>query len=160
MSGAKIYKSIVDEEIKGNITEANWCVDLVQYATYKCKIEGLIAAGSFLCPEIIEVDDCILVRQLISGEEKEIIEYIETSKKIETKKEIEMMVNTWSIGDFFTGEYSEGMDDDKVLNQFAMMLCYFWQMRVNELFPDRDIVVETGMELMGEYGLCITMYEK
>lgn len=70
-----------------------------------------------------------------------------------------MMVNSWSIGDFFTGEYNELMDNERILKQFADMLVYFWQQRVNELFPDKKMVVMLGDDLMGEYGLCITMFE-
>ena len=39
-------------------------------------------------------------------------------------------------------------------------LVYFWKKRVDELFPNRNIVVEMGMELFGESGLSITLYEE
>ncbi len=57
------------------------------------------------------------------------------------------------------GDSSQFMDNEKVLYQFSNALAYFWQCRVKELFPDKKIVVELGNELMGELGLCITMYE-
>ena len=36
----------------------------------------------------------------------------------------------------------------------------FWKNRVKELFPQKEIIVELRNDLMGEFGLCITMYEK
>ena len=76
-----------------------------------------------------------------------------------SKKDIEMSVNTWSIGDFFVGDTSDLMDNKRVLNEFGNVLVYFWRCRVKELFPNRNIIVELGDELMGEMGLCITLYE-
>ena len=75
------------------------------------------------------------------------------------KKDIEMSVNTWSIGSFFLGDI-ELMDNENVLIEFGKALIYFWKKRVDELFPNRNIIVETGMELFGEFGLSITLYEE
>ena len=52
------------------------------------------------------------------------------------------------------------MDNENVLREFGKALVYFWKKRVNELFPNRNIVVEMGMELFGEFGLSITLYEE
>ena len=70
-----------------------------------------------------------------------------------------MSVNTWSIGDFFIGDTSKLMDDDEIIIQFGNALVYFWKSRVRELFPEKKITVRLGNDLMGEYGLCITLYE-
>lgn len=48
-------------------------------------------------------------------------------------------------------------DADNVMEVNA--LAYFGDRRVKELFPDREIVVKLDNDLMGEYGLCVTMYE-
>lgn len=78
---------------------------------------------------------------------------------ITTKKAIEMSVNTWSIGDFFIGDTSELMDNEKVIQQLGKAIVYFWKCRVKELFPEKEIIVEMENDLMGEMGLCVTMYE-
>ncbi|MDE6208993.1 MAG: hypothetical protein K2M73_04870 [Lachnospiraceae bacterium] len=75
------------------------------------------------------------------------------------KKAIEMSVNTWSIGDFFIGDSSELMDNEKVIQQFGNVLVYYWKRRAKEIFPEKEMIVELGNNLMGEFGLCITMYE-
>lgn len=70
-----------------------------------------------------------------------------------------MSVNTWSIGDFFVGDSSELMDNKEILTQFGKAIVYFWKNSAKDLFPDRKIIVRLGNNLMGEFGLCITMYE-
>jgi len=44
------------------------------------------------------------------------------------KKDIEMSVNSWSIGDFFIGDI-ELMDNENVLREFGKALVYFWKKR-------------------------------
>ena len=44
--------------------------------------------------------------------------------------------------------------------QFSDILVYNWQQRLNELFPQKKFIVETGNEIMGELGLTITVYER
>lgn len=157
----EILNSVVDSNIKNEIKDADWCTDLIQYATYKCKIDGLIAAAYLFCPQIIQVKDYIFIEQFWNCSMEESMNCISRLEEQyhNDKKAIEMSVNTWSIGDFFTGDSSQLLDNEKVLFQFGSALVYFWKCRVKELFPDRKIIVELGNELMGEFGLCITMYE-
>lgn len=162
MNDYKVYKSVVDKEIKKELREADWCRDLIQYATYKCKIDGLISSAYLFCPQIIEIEGYIFIEQFCEYEEGEEQEFINKLKEQynNDKKNIELSVNTWSIGDFFSGETSELMNNLEILTEFGKALMYFWKLRVRELFPDRKIKIELGNDLMGEYGLCITMFEE
>ncbi len=162
MENVTIFKSIVDEKIKNEIKDAEWCTDLVQYTTYKCKIEGLISAAYLFCPNIIQVKDYIFIKQFWNCDEDESIERICRLEERygNDRKSIEMSVNTWSLGDFFIGDINQAMDNEKIIRQFGEAIVYFWKNRVNELFPQKEVVVELGNNLMGEIGLCITMYEK
>ncbi len=47
-----------------------------------------------------------------------------------------------------------------ILRSLQRQFSIFWQLRVNSLFPSRDIVVEIGEEIMGEEGLTVTLYQK
>jgi len=47
-----------------------------------------------------------------------------------------------------------------IIDEFAKAIQYFWQMRLNELFPDRDVVVEIGEDIMGEEGLVVVVYQR
>lgn len=162
MEGYKVYESVVDKKIKKEISEADWCPNLIQYATYKCKIDGLISAAYLFCPQIIEIEGYVFIEQFCEYEEGEEQNFISKLKQQynNDKKSIELSVNTWSIGDFFSGETSELMNNLEVLTEFGKALMYFWKLRVHELFPEREIKVELGNNLMGEYGLCITMFEE
>ncbi len=162
MKDVKIYESIVNSGIKDKVKEAQWCTDLVQYATYKCKIDGLIASAYLFCPRIIQVKDYIFIEQFWNFDAEESLICIAKLEKQyqNNKKDIEMSVNTWSIGDFFIGDDGELMDNDEIIIQFANALVYFWENRVKSLFPDKKIVVRLGNNLMGELGICITMYEE
>ena len=51
-----------------------------------------------------------------------------------------MSINTWSIGDFFIGDSSDLMDNEKVIQQFGDVIVYFWKNRVKELFPKKEII--------------------
>lgn len=161
MENIKIFKSVINSNIINEIEDANWCADLVQYATYKCKIDGLIAAAYLFCPQIIQVKDYIFIEQFWNcNEEDSFDQIIRLEEQYHNdKKAIEMSVNTWSIGDFFVGESSELMDNDKIIAQFANTIVYFWKSRVRTLFPDRKIIVKLDKDLMGEFGICVTMYE-
>lgn len=162
MKKYKVYHSIVDNSIKKEIEDADWCPDLFQYATVKNGIDGLIAAGFLLCPEIIVVKGYIFIKAFWGHDDEDesmiAIENLEKQYNY-NKKNIEMSVNTWSIGDLFVGETNTMMDNEKILYQFGEILVYFWKSRLNELFPTKKINVELGNELMGEYGLCITVFE-
>lgn len=157
------YGSIVDEKIKEKIPEAEWTDNLLQYASYKCEIDGLIAAASLFCPDVVVVNGYIFIKYLWNiSDEEESIEYInELEKRFGyNKKQIEKYVNTWSLGDFFVGDNSPKMNDIDILNQFGCLLCYFWKSRLKELFPKKEFEVILGKEMEGEIGLCISMYEK
>jgi len=52
------------------------------------------------------------------------------------------------------------MENDKIIDEFSKVLVYYWNRRAKELFPDRNIIVKVGNEIMGELGLTITMYEQ
>lgn len=160
MEKVNIFDSVVESSFIDKIENAAWCTDLVQYATYKCKIDGLIASAYLFCPEIIQIKDYIFIKQFWNCSAEESADCIERlEKQYSDKKTIEMSVNTWSIGDFFVGDSSELMNNDEVIMQFGKALVYFWKNRVKELFPEKKIIVRLDNDLMGEFGLCITLYE-
>lgn len=160
MSKYNIYESIIDKNIKKEFKDSDWCPSLMYYGTWQCKIDGLIAAAYLFCPEIIEIEGHIFIKEFCNFEEGEEIKFLNELKQYyKNKKDIEMSVNSWSIGDFFLGD-TELMDNENVLTEFGKALVYFWKKRVCELFPNRNIIVEMGMELFGEFGLSITLYEE
>lgn len=56
-----------------------------------------------------------------------------------------MSVNTWSIGDFFVGDSSELMDNEKVIQQCGKAIVYFWKRRVKNYFQKKKWLLSYAM---------------
>lgn len=120
-----------------------------------CTIDDVLAVSSVLCPELVQVNNCIFISELYQGN----IDGLERQFK-NNRRKIEQFVNSWSLGDFFIGSHTDSVDNEKILKQFGDVLVYFWSRRVKEVFPEKNVIVELGMNIMGESGLTITMYQK
>lgn len=164
MNEVKLHKSFIDYSIMNEFFSEDFKkeLDLLQYASGKSGIDGIILAAYLFCPDIIEVNGYIFLKEFWKCDEEKSLEMIKILEEQYSydKKQIEMSVNSWSLGDFFIGCNSKLLDNEKVIRQFGETLVYFWKQRMVELFPERNIIVELGNELMGEYGLCITIYEE
>ena len=143
----------MNNDIKQLIKDSDWVEDIVHYGLFKNQLDGTLAAAALFCPDIIRVKDYVFIKMFIenSDDEKELMKIIE---KIEErynycKKDIEMAINSWSLGDFFIADNDLLPASDEIMHIWGETLCYFWQMRVQNLFPERKIVVELGYELMG-----------
>ncbi|MCL2212661.1 MAG: hypothetical protein FWB93_02355 [Oscillospiraceae bacterium] len=146
----KKHTSIVEEKILQEFP--CWRgVNLLNHVQNSFNIEMALGFAALYCPEIIEVDGCVLISRFYNGDIERLRElYTDTQK-------IEKWVNTWSIGALI--KYEDELGKDILYDVFGECLKHFWQLRANQLFPDKNIVVELGMELLGERGLAITMYQ-
>ena len=74
-----------------------------------------------------------------------------------------MTVNSWSVADalsvFEVIRLGSERISDAGIQYLAEAMAYFWRLRCASLFPDRNIKVELGYEIMGELGLTITVYQ-
>ncbi len=122
-----------------------------------------------LTPNFIVVEDCVFAEDLLLhyGERtvssEEVLQKVYDLKQMcdGDRKKMEMTVNSWSVFDLLAiyGIELEDSSDDSIVEEYAEILLYFWQLRVKNLFPDRQINVELGYEIMGELGLTITVYQ-
>ncbi|MCM1045527.1 MAG: hypothetical protein NC417_08440 [Candidatus Gastranaerophilales bacterium] len=148
----KKYQSIVDEKMRNNFSKIHGCT-LMNHVANSYDIEMAIGFAALFCPEIVEVDGCIFIAEFYNGNIQEL------KKAYKTVREIEMFVNSWSLTSLLKDnddiDYSIGFIDE-----FAKAIQYFWQMRLNILFPDKRVVVEIGEEIMGEEGMAVTLYQK
>lgn len=147
----KKYESIVNPNIFRKFKNIRGTT-LINHVSNSYDIEAAIGFATLYCPEIIEVEDCIFISEFYNGN-------IESLKAwLKSRKEIELFVNSWSL----TGLL---MDNDELdyninyIDEFGKAIQYFWQMRVNHLFPDKKICVEIGEAIMGEIGLTVTLYQ-
>lgn len=159
----KRYDSIVGNDIKKKISDSDWVEDIVHYGLFKNQLDGTLASAALFCPDIVCVKDYVFIKMFLENadDDKTLIKMVEEleGRYNYCRKDIEMAVNSWSLGDFFLKDNDLLPSSDEVMQKLGETLCYFWQMRVQQLFPERKVVVELGYELMGELGLCITMYE-
>jgi hypothetical protein len=127
---------------------------LMNHSFNSCSIEAAISIASVFCPEIIEVGDYIFISEFYNGN----IDSLEKEFNKDRKK-IEMWVNSWALADFFREAYDNSVDNDKILEEFGKAIKHFWSLRFRDLFPDRNIAVEIGDNMLGETGLAVTVYQ-
>lgn len=161
MLDCKLRQGIVDNQIFGEFEEQKG-ISLFNHSANCCCIDDFLSIAYTLCPDIIEVNGYIFISDLFDAKGEKAFEKL---KQLDEqfngdKSKIEQWVNSRSLGDFFIGSHTKSMDNDKIIDEFAKTLVYYWSRRVKELFPDRNIIVKTGNEIMGELGLTITMYEQ
>lgn len=101
MEKIKIFESVINSNVINEIEDANWCTDLAQYATCKCKIDELIAAAYLFCPQLIQVKDYIFIEQFWNCNKEASFEII--------------------------SELEEQYHNDNILIQFANAIVYFWK---------------------------------
>jgi len=163
MRDVTIHKSIVKHEIFQEFMMQRG-VSLYNHSANSNFIDDFISAAYVLCPDIIDVDGHVFIADFLKsvGDPEE-----DPSLKLKglrsdfgnDKRKIEQWVNSWGFGSFFIGKDCKNMDNEKVLFQFGDILVYFWTRRLKEVFPDRNIIVEYGENLMGEEGPTIILYE-
>lgn len=148
----KEYKGIVDEKILCNFSEINGCT-LMNHVANSYNIEMAIGFAGLFCPTIVEVDNCIFISEFYNGNIEDL------KKQYHCPKDIELFVNSWSLQSLLKD--CNGLDYSvNYIDEFAKAIQYFWQMRVNSLFPDRNIIVEIGEGIMDEEGLAVTLYQE
>ena len=148
----KTYQSIVNEKILHDFSEVHGCT-LMNHVANSYDIEMAIGFSALFCPEVVEVDGCIFISEFYNGNIQEL-------KSIyKTVKEIEMFVNSWSLTSLLKNNDAIDYSVDYI-GEFARAIQYFWQLRLNALFPDKDVVVEIGEDIMGEEGVTVTIYQK
>lgn len=127
---------------------------LMNNASNTCNIEQHISVASVFWPEIVDEDGCIFISEFYNGNIDSFRERYGNNRK-----DIEMFVNSWSLSDFFLMSWNNSINDDDILNEFGKILCFFWKLRIKELYPERNVIVELGDSVLGERGLTITMYQ-
>ncbi|ETT62523.1 hypothetical protein MHI43_13100 [Paenibacillus sp. FSL H8-0457] len=149
----EVHKSISNNEILKEFKNIMG-VSLMNNAANTCNIEQHISVASVLWPEIVEVNDYIFISEFYNNN----IENLEVQFN-KNRKQIEQFVNSWSLYDFFFLSVNESINNEKILMEFGNILKFFWELRLKELYKEREVVVEIGNNIMGENGMTITLYQ-
>lgn len=131
--------------------------------------ERLSKLAYAFAPDFIVCEDCVFVADFLyhyGGTTPDTIE--KTVRQLKKRfrgnvREMEMTVNSWSVVDalsvFEVMRLGSERISDAGIQYLAEAMAYFWRLRCASLFPDRNIKVELGYDIMGEYGLTITVYQ-
>ena len=148
----KKHASIIREDILNDFSEIRGKT-LMNHTANSYNIEMAIGFASLYCPEVIEVEGYIFIAEFYNGDIDEL------KRHYADRKEIEMFVNSWSLTSLLA-------DCEKInyninyIDEFAKAIQYYWQLRMRDLFPGRNLIVEIGENIMGEEGLSVTVYQK
>lgn len=170
----RVISSVVKDEMFNAIPEELQCgVSFLDHFMNSTTMDVFFTCAYLLNPKLIEIEGYVFVADFFDSRkekmtEKEMIDKIRRIEESQNydKKLVEQWVNSRGFGEFFAGATNtmpvqiSMMDNMKVLNQFGDILVYFWSRRVKEVFPEKNIVVEYGDNIMGEYGPTITMYQR
>ncbi len=166
-----VYESIVSESLLTHFPDQRGKT-LMNHAANTCGIEDVLAITSLIWPTIVEEDGHVFIAEFYALDLQ--TPYSRDLQKLKEqfgndKRKIERWVNAWSLPQlFFTyqrfdaGELPppSAIDDETLVEAFGEVLRFFWSLRLNLLFPQREFVIELGEGIEGESGLAITLYEK
>ena len=155
---SELFQDNTPEILKKKFQTAD--LDLFDYALWKNGIDGLIATTNVFAPDFVEIDGYVFLYQTIKYNDYENSDFIiDLKNRFGTKKEIERYTNCICLGDLFINSDTKLLDDEFVLNKFTECLSYFWKIHLKHLFPQRKFIIEKGLDLCGDLGLCLTIYE-
>ena len=148
----KRYKSIVSEGILSSFSDIRGS-SLINHVSNSYDIEAALGFAGLYCPELIEVEGCVFIAEFYNDN-------IESLKaQYSDRKDIEMFVNSWSLETLLVENSALDYRIDYI-GEFAKAIQYFWEVRVKEVFPDRNISVIIGEEIGGEIGLTVTLFQE
>lgn len=143
-------------------------LNVIEEVFARVSAKDIFAIPYILTPDFIQIKDYVFVADLFNRYGEKTTTIAKHIKKVEALEKqfdgdtvkIEQMINSWSLIDFFCTQHSMNPLSEEEIETFGDILVYFWSKRLKELFPDKDIIVETGNEIMGELGLAITVYQR
>lgn len=128
-------------------------ISLQQYISFNIHPEDILIVGKLFFPEIIEVNECVFLKDNF---DKDVYEEISTQYKNDNNL-IERTINRIHIYEYFA--QCEDSIDDTIFENVGNMLKFSWQIYFNKVFSEKEIVVEYNNNEL-EYGPTLTFYHK
>lgn len=121
------------------------------YVNMKSDLQTALAFAKFFYPEVIEVDNCLILKDRYFPEL-----YHQWKSREDDKTTIEKMMNLYELKDFFHINRNEDEDELHQLKELGDVLQHFWTQCLKERYPEKQMAVK----VFEEYGeLFITVYE-
>lgn len=130
---------------------------LLTYLINEGTLEAALTCASLFWPPLLEDDDLVFLAEFYHPEQLP----RHRARFGNDRSRIERFVNAMALADFFFKQHTDDsiLDNVDLLNALGRALQFFWSMRLQVLFPDRQFIVEVGDNLEGENGPTITFYE-
>lgn len=124
------------------------------YVSNCVNLESVLACAAFFSPDFIEYNGAILLSSNIDNDLSKISTRFGVSKK-----EIEQYNNLLCLSEFFQQRVSGEFEVDKLVDEFAEVIIYYWKARLQFVYPTKnfEFILEDG--LFDEDGLCLTFFE-
>lgn len=159
MMKSKRYEGIVSESLLNEFEQENQgAPSLMNYAANCVGLQETLAVANLFWPRIIQIDDLVFIAEFYGEDAPLHIPSVGYSH--EQKQKLERDINAWSLRELFWNEKPEVLNNEALLSAFGETLRFFWSMRLQQLFPEKEFVFEIGEGIAGENGLSITFYER
>ena len=126
-------------------------IDLFQYISFNMHPDDILIAGKLLFPDIMQVDNCILLKTNYC---EEVYESIKT-KYDNNHQKIEYEINRIHLYDIF--DHCVDNVSDASFKEIAGLLQFSWKIYFKEILPNKRVVVE-HIDNQIEYGNILTFY--
>lgn len=150
------YPSIIDENLLQYFDNHISAANLYDFAVSNGAIDARLAFGVLLWPDLLEENGFIFKKYTIAAN-------FESTEKLSVQdiRRVERYTNLQSIDGTLEGEADTPQKENRFLQYaYARMLRFFWSLRLNTTFPNRNFIVEIGENMEGDAGLSITFYEQ
>lgn len=121
------------------------------YVNAEADIDMALAFAKFYCPDILIKDGYILLKDKYHEEL-----FAGCKKSCKSKKEVEQMMNLYSVEDFFHIKQDEIQNYEGKVVELGKVLKFFWELSFKSRFLEKQIQVDL-FEQWGEH--IITVYE-
>lgn len=152
----KVIKSFIDVDIIDRFPSQYPHKSFFNYVSNNVGIEGFLSVAGVLAPSLIEINGGIY-----NAENLPLLNGNISSRFGSDVKKLERYVNLFCISDFYLMANDEASNNEFLLLHFAKVIKYFWEMYLNNQFPDKLFDIELSENgLFDEDGICLTFSQK
>jgi hypothetical protein len=127
-------------------------IDIYQYISFNIHPDDILIIGKLLFPEIIEIENCILLK-----DNYDYFLYENLKKKYNNSSEIEFEINKLYLYDLFA--HCTDITDDKLFKNIGEFLQFSWSIYFKHKFPNKNIIIEC-ISNTHNYGDILSFYTK
>lgn len=152
----KEIKGFVDIDVIDKFPSQYPNKSFFNYVSNQVGVEGFLSVAGVLAPTLIEKDNGIFIAEnlpMLSGNMN--------TRFGSDIKTLERYVNLFCVSDFYLMAADDASQDDFLLLQFAKVIKHFWDMYLQNQFPEKLFDIELSENgLFDEDGICLTFSQR